>query len=298
MTSHDVVGKARRLLRIKQIGHAGTLDPAATGVLPLAVGSACRLLRFLPHDKTYVAGILLGQTTSTDDTQGEVLTTSGAVPAAISEIEPHLQVFRGPIQQVPPVVSAIHIDGERLYKLAREGRAPEEIPSRSVTIYSIEVLEYQAPLLSLRVHCSGGTYIRSIARDLGRMLGCGGCLASLRREQAGRFLLRDSINLNDMTAPEQVRLQRPEDVLTLPAVPVEEEAADRLKKGQRLCLPASVGNEQLQEHGDETTVTGPQQDTDEATELSQYVMALQNGELIAICKRELAILSPAVVLNR
>ncbi len=280
-TSHDVVARARRLLKIKQIGHAGTLDPAATGVLPLGIGSACRLLRFLPHDKTYVAEILFGRTTSTDDIGGETLSTADEVPRQCDEILAHLDVFRGEIEQVPPMVSAIHVGGERLYKLAREGRAPEVVPSRQVTVYSIEFICYNAPVLCLRIHCSGGTYIRSIARDLGQRLGCGGCLSSLIREQAGRFLLKDAIDIdlfNDLTS---TPLLRPEDVLTLPAVSLDAEGADRIRKGQRVQAP-STG---LLAEGNR--LTG-----------DSYVMTLLNGDLIAICKEESGELVPEVVINR
>lgn len=276
-TSHDVVGGARRLLRIKQIGHAGTLDPAATGVLPLGVGAACRLFRFLPHDKIYVAEILFGRTTSTDDTQGETV-AEAPVDVSASSIEELLPRFSGEIDQLPPMVSAIHIDGERLYKLVREGRAPESIPSRKVTIYAIELLSYEAPVARVRVHCSGGTYIRSIARDLGSLLGCGGCLSSLVREQAGYFHLRDAITLDSIADSSLVQFVRPELALALPAFHLTLEQSERLRKGQR------VETDQL--------VTWKDGD------YSPQVMALLEEQLIAVCKLESRILHPEVVINR
>lgn len=276
-TSHDVVGGARRLLRIKQIGHAGTLDPAATGVLPLGVGSACRLFRFLPHDKTYLAEVLFGRTTSTDDTQGETV-GEAPVDVSVSSIEELLPRFSGEIDQIPPMVSAIHIGGERLYKLVREGRAPESIPSRRVIIYAIELLSFEAPVARLRVHCSGGTYIRSIARDLGSLLGCGGCLSSLVREQAGYFHLRDAIRLDSIADASQVQFVRPELALALPALHLTLEQSECLRKGQR------VETDQL--------VTWKDGDH------SPQVMALSEEQLIAVCKLESGILHPEVVINR
>ncbi|MBY0552297.1 MAG: tRNA pseudouridine(55) synthase TruB [Candidatus Obscuribacterales bacterium] len=276
-TSHDVVAGARRLLRVKQIGHAGTLDPAATGVLPLGVGAACRLFRFLPHDKTYVAEVLFGRTTSTDDTQGE---TVAEAPVAFStaNIEELLPRFSGEIDQIPPMVSAIHIDGERLYKLVREGRAPESIPSRKVTIFAIELLSFEAPVARLRVHCSGGTYIRSIARDLGNLLGCGGCLSSLVREQAGYFHLRDAITLDSISDSSAVRFVQPELALALPFVHLSEEQSQRIRKGQRVEIDQLV----TWKDGDH----------------SPQVMALFQEQLIAVCKLESRILHPEVVINR
>lgn len=294
-TSHDVVARARRLLKVKQIGHAGTLDPAATGVLPLGVGSACRLLRFLPHDKVYLAEILLGQTTSTDDTQGETLTTNRAqVPPTLDDqFLARLHLFKGEIDQIPPMVSAIHIGGERLYKLAREGRAPEEVPSRKVVIHNLEVIHYQAPLLTIRVHCSGGTYIRSIARDLGSGLGCGGCLASLKRERAGRFALDESIQIDSFNDADSVPLVRPEEALSLPAVSVDENAVDKLRKGQKYALAedqSPLANVRL----DSNLRSNSGNDSAQIV----FLMALAEGDLVAICRLEEGMMVPEVVLNR
>lgn len=277
-TSHDVVARARRLLRVKQIGHAGTLDPAATGVLPLGVGAACRLFRFLPHDKTYIAEVLFGRTTSTDDTQGETVSEASVDKVAASLVEDLLLRFAGEIDQIPPMVSAIHVDGERLYKLVREGRAPETIPSRKVSVYAIELLSFETPVAKLRVHCSGGTYIRSIARDLGNMLGCGGCLSSLVREQAGYFHLRDAIDLDSILDSSLFQFVRPELALALPAVHLDESQCDRLRKGQR------VETDQL--------VTWKKED------YASHVMTLLQGQLVAVCKLESGILQPEVVINR
>jgi tRNA pseudouridine55 synthase len=200
ITSHDVVNRVRRATRVKQVGHGGTLDPMAEGVLPIAIGQATRLLRFLPHDKTYVAEILLGKQTDTDDITGteiaalssDELRSLAVTPGAVSEA---LAKYEGEIDQIPPLYSAIHQDGERLYDLARQGRAPAEIKPRRITVYSLALLAFENNVVTLRIHCSAGTYIRSIARDLGQDLGTRGCLQSLVREQAGAFKAGDALTL-------------------------------------------------------------------------------------------------------
>jgi tRNA pseudouridine55 synthase len=197
ITSHDVVNKIRRLVGVKQVGHGGTLDPLAEGVLPVAVGSACRLLRFLPQNKTYVAEILLGQKTTTDDIEGDITSSASTEQISKEQIQEALKQFNGEIDQVPPIYSAIHVDGKRLYELARAGNTAVEIEikPRKVTIFKLEILHIELPIVKVRIACSSGTYIRSIARDLGESLGCGGCLQSLVREQAGLFWLDKSLTL-------------------------------------------------------------------------------------------------------
>ena len=188
LTSHACVARIRRLLGIRRVGHGGTLDPAVTGVLPIAVGQATRLLPYLPGEKTYRGVIQLGITTSTDDLQGVELSRA-AVPVLCPEaLDLALDRFRGPISQHPPQVSALHVNGERAHARARRGEVME-LPARTVTIYQLHLLGWNAAgaQLSVEVHCSAGTYIRSLARDLGASLGCGGCLASLRRTQALGF---------------------------------------------------------------------------------------------------------------
>ncbi len=242
ITSHDVVNKIRRLIGEKQVGHGGTLDPLAEGVLPVAVGSACRLLRFLPQDKTYVAEILLGQQTTTDDIEGDVIRAADASSiSSISNnaIEAALTKFTGEIDQVPPFFSAIHVDGKRLYELARAGNTAVEIKPRKVTIYKLEILGIALPVVRVRVACSSGTYIRSIARDLGEALGCGGCLKSLVREQAGLFGLDKSLTLESIAA----KMDSLDDVITDPitifnktkyfnTINVDEEVARKFGMGQ------------------------------------------------------------------
>ena len=188
LTSHACVARIRRLLGIRRVGHGGTLDPAVTGVLPIAVGQATRLLPYLPGEKTYRGVIQLGVTTNTDDLQGDELSRN-SVPDLCSEaLDQALSRFRGLINQHPPQVSAVHVNGERAHARARRGEVME-LPARPVTIHQLRVLGWNAARaqLSVEVHCSAGTYIRSLARDLGASLGCGGCLASLRRTQALGF---------------------------------------------------------------------------------------------------------------
>jgi len=196
LTSHGCVSRVRRAYGLKRVGHGGTLDPAVTGVLPIAVGAATRLLPYLDGAKAYRGVVQLGLTTSTDDLAGEALERR-AVPALTSaELERALAPFRGAIQQRPPQVSAVHVDGVRAYARARRGEALE-LAERPVTIEHLELLAWDPATgqLELAVACSAGTYIRSLARDLGAALGCGGCLASLRRTAALGFGLEQAVPL-------------------------------------------------------------------------------------------------------
>jgi tRNA pseudouridine55 synthase len=201
-TSHDCVAKMRGLLRIKQIGHGGTLDPAATGVLPLAVGKATRLLQFMPENKAYRARIRFGVVTDTDDLQGAVLETKSVRDIDLEKVKLLLEDFIGRIQQIPPIYSAIQKDGQRLYDLARQGKAVE-VEARTVEIQQIEVLGWQEgeyPELELEIRCGAGTYIRSIARDLGSKLGVGGTLAALERTESCGLHLVESVTIEEAIA--------------------------------------------------------------------------------------------------
>ena len=196
LTSHGCVGRVRRAYGLKRVGHGGTLDPAVTGVLPLALGPATRLLPYLEGDKTYRGVVQLGLRTVSDDLEGEVL-ASFAVPALeAADLEAALASFRGPIQQVPPQVSAVHVKGQRAYALVRQGEQLELAP-RAVTIQRLELLGWDGATarLELLVRCSAGTYVRSLARDLGEALGCGGALAQLRRSEALGFGLEQAVPL-------------------------------------------------------------------------------------------------------
>ena len=197
-TSMDVCAKLRGILKEKKIGHGGTLDPMATGVLPVFVGSATRAVEFAEKgDKEYIAGLRLGLVTNTQDTTGEILEER---PAAVDReaLEAVLPRFTGPIAQVPPMFSAIKRDGKKLYELARAGREVERAP-RPVTIHALEILERRGPAeYLLRVRCSKGTYVRTLCHDIGQALGCGGCMSSLRRTMAAGFTLDQAVTLEDV----------------------------------------------------------------------------------------------------
>ena len=221
LTSHACVARIRRVLGTRRVGHGGTLDPAVTGVLPIAVGQATRLLPYLPGDKTYRGVIELGVTTGTDDLQGEVLSRKPLPELNRISLEQALSAFRGSIRQRPPQVSAVHVDGERAHARARRGEVMD-LPARTVTLHRLELLNWDPAQaqLEVEVHCTAGTYIRSLARDLGEALGCGGALAQLRRIQALGFSADQAVPLPE--APEQVgggslTLLRPE--LALPHLP-------------------------------------------------------------------------------
>ena len=198
-TSHDCVAKLRKLLNTKKVGHGGTLDPAATGVLPVAIGKATRLLQFLPESKAYRARIRLGITTTTDDLEGEVLQSTTDINLEASQIIDRLNNFIGTIEQVPPIYSAIKKDGKKLYELARKGEQIE-IEPRRVTIAKIELLNIDRSNdeIEVDIDCGPGTYIRSIARDLGEQLGVGGTLASLVRTQSCGMQLNDSVTFEQI----------------------------------------------------------------------------------------------------
>jgi tRNA pseudouridine55 synthase len=199
-TSHDCVAKVRRILQTKKVGHGGTLDPAAVGVLPIAIGKATRLLQYLPAGKAYRAIIRLGVETTTDDLAGEVIYSEPVTDLGIQQIETALATFIGEIVQTPPMYSAIQVNGQRLYKLARAGEVVE-VPTRQVTIDTIEILNWTPgdfPELEVQIACGGGTYIRSIARDLGVKLGTRGVLAFLERNASCGLQLADSITLEEL----------------------------------------------------------------------------------------------------
>ncbi|OKH23450.1 tRNA pseudouridine(55) synthase TruB [Hydrococcus rivularis NIES-593] len=211
LTSHDCVAKIRRFLKQKKVGHGGTLDPAATGVLPIAVGKATRLLSFLPEKKAYQARIRLGMRTNTDDLEGEVIETQPASYITLDQIQPLLSQFIGKIEQMPPAFSAIQREGKRLYELARKGENVE-VPVRTVEVDKIEVLGWYPgvfPELEVAIACGAGTYIRAIARDLGTALNVGGTLAALIRTESCGMKLSDSLTL------EQIEMQLQEGTFSL-----------------------------------------------------------------------------------
>ncbi|HYF63503.1 MAG TPA: tRNA pseudouridine(55) synthase TruB [Herpetosiphonaceae bacterium] len=199
MTSNDVVRRVRRLAGQRRVGHGGTLDPMATGVLPIALGVATRLLEYLQEEegKGYRATVRLGSTTDTDDAEGAVLESRPVPPLSQELLEAALARFRGTLVQTPPRYSAIRIAGRRLYDYARAGEEVE-VPVRSVTVERLELTGWSGESFDLDVACSKGTYIRSLARDIGAALGCGGHLSALRRTRAGAFDLGTAVPLDDL----------------------------------------------------------------------------------------------------
>jgi tRNA pseudouridine55 synthase len=199
-TSHDVVGKMRRIAQTKRIGHLGTLDPFATGVLPLVVGRATRLARFYTRsDKIYEGAIRFGRATNTYDRTGEPLGEACDVHIETAGLQPLLDRFRGEFLQMPPPVSAKKIAGRRAYELARKDIAVE-LPPSPVNVYELIVLSIEDNLVKLRVHCSGGTYLRSIAHDLGAAMGCGAHLAELRRMASSEFEIANARTIAQLEA--------------------------------------------------------------------------------------------------
>lgn len=203
MTSHDAVAIVRKRLGEKRVGHAGTLDPDATGVLVLGLGRATRLMRFIEvHEKEYLADVILGEETSTQDASGEVLATADASAVTREDVERAAALFVGEIEQVPPMVSAVKVGGERLYKKARRGEVVDRAPRR-VSIASLQVEDFESgphARVRLRVLCSRGTYIRTLAHDLGRALGVGGHVAALRRTRVGPFEADTAVEIRDVIA--------------------------------------------------------------------------------------------------
>lgn len=196
-TSHDVVAKMRGICKQKKIGHTGTLDPDAVGVLPICLGSGTKLCDMLTDkEKEYIAELLLGVTTDTQDTSGKVLTKQ-EVLVTKEEVVQVINGFQGTYEQIPPMYSALKVNGKKLYELARAGKEIER-KARPVTIYKIEILETKLPIVRMRVICSKGTYIRTLCADIGERLGCGGTMAHLERTRVGIFTAEQAITLNQL----------------------------------------------------------------------------------------------------
>ena len=255
MTSHDVVAQVRRIAGIRRVGHAGTLDPLATGVLLVCVGNATRIVEYLQRGrKVYETTVRLGQARNTYDADGEIVAEAPVPDFSIAEIEAALDAFRGEIIQTPPAYSAIKKDGQPLYKLARAGK-DVTAPQRRVTIYDIETLDWRNPDVRLRITCSPGTYIRSIAHDLGRFLGVGGHVAALRRMASGSWRAEDAVALAELEAagadwPRYLHGLRGA-LSMLPPVVLPRDLAYRFALGQRVALP------ELPLQGEDLRVLGP-----------------------------------------
>lgn len=241
MTSHDVVSVLRRVTKIKQIGHTGTLDPFAEGVLPICIGKATRLIEYLQDDKEYLATVQFGAATNTFDLDGEKVFTSDK-KVSRDDIKEGLKSFEGEILQLPPIFSAIKVKGKKLYEYARKGEEVE-IQPRKVVIENIELKNFDEELQQAQIllKCSKGTYIRSIANDLGKNLGCGGYLIKLIRTQAGKFRVENSVQLDGIDV--ESNLINPLDILNLPKIAVDNGDLARIKNGMPIYKTCDkIGN--------------------------------------------------------
>lgn len=241
LTSFDVVARARRRFGTRRIGHTGTLDPMATGVLPLCVGEATRIAQFLTcDDKAYEAELALGASTDTQDRTGQIIATAPVPSLGKADLERALDAFRGEIDQVPPMFSAIRVNGERLHTLARRGESIER-PARRVTIHGLDLLEHDGARLRLRIACSKGTYVRALVHDLGESLGCHAHLTALRRLRAGHFAIEDATplatldSLTDEALAERLISER-DALATQPEILLDEATARRVRHGQKLLF--------------------------------------------------------------
>ena len=242
-TSQDVTARLRRVFNTKRIGHGGTLDPMATGVLPVFVGRATRGVEFFEHaEKTYETVLRLGITTDTEDITGTVLTRCDAFVTG-AQLEQVLQQFRGEIMQVPPMYSALKVNGQKLCDLARKGKEVERKP-RPITIHELTLLGMETDGIRLRVRCSKGTYIRTLCKDIGQALGCGGCMAALRRVTAGEYTIEESVPLAELLESEDPGAYlRPVDTMfrNYPAVTLSEKQTLRCRNGNSFSVKMENG---------------------------------------------------------
>ena len=253
MTSFDVVAFLRRITKIKQIGHTGTLDPFATGVLPVCIGKSTKLIEYLPDDKEYVATVKFGFDTDTYDLDGQIINTYSKIVTE-TELNSDLKDFEGEIEQFPPKYSAIKVNGKKLYEYARKGEEINISP-RSVNIYKIKLLDfsYKYQTAKILVNCSKGTYIRSIAYDIGQKLNCGGHLIALERTKAGMFCLENSIKLENINTTDDVikKIINPLDVLPFPRYILDVSEKEKVMHGMPIeCISGHLTNSSsvLSEH--------------------------------------------------
>lgn len=245
MTSHDVISRLRKITKIKQIGHTGTLDPFAEGVLPVCIGKSTRLIEYLEEDKEYLATIQFGLETDTYDLEGTILKTYDK-KISKKDLKNSLRSFEGEIEQVPPIYSAIKVDGKKLYEYARKG-LEVEIKSRRVFISRIELIDFDenAQNAKVLIACSKGTYIRSIAYDLGRTLECGAYLTGLVRTQSGQFNLKNSVALDELHDVSDIisNIINPLDVMTLPKYIMNEQEKERVIHGMSLTNKSNINSD-------------------------------------------------------
>ena len=243
-TSQDVTARLRRVFNTRRIGHGGTLDPMATGVLPVFVGRATRGVEFFEHaEKTYETVLRLGLTTDTEDITGTVLTE---MPVSVTDeqVEAALAVFRGQIMQIPPMYSALKVNGQKLCDLARKGKTVERQP-RPITIHELTLLERTENTLRLLVRCSKGTYIRTLCKDIGEQLGCGGCMESLRRVSAGEYTIDEAVPLQELLDTDQPeKYLRDVDTMfrNYPAVTLTANQEKRCRNGNPFSVKLAEGS--------------------------------------------------------
>ena len=242
-TSHDIVGAVRRLYHTRRVGHTGTLDPMATGVLVILVGRAAKAAEYLSvKSKSYRAVMRLGLTTDTEDTTGKTLTVSGDIPPP-DRVCKVAHSFVGEIMQTPPMYSALKVNGQKLCDLARKGKQVERQP-RPITIYQLECLEFSGTTAKLLVHCSKGTYIRTLCKDIGQSLGCGGCMASLCRVTAGAYTMEEAVALETLLETEEpAQYLRPVDSLFIQygAITLTENQEKRCRNGNSFSVQLPDG---------------------------------------------------------
>ena len=243
-TSQDVTARLRRVFNTRRIGHGGTLDPMATGVLPVFVGRATRGVEFFEHaEKTYETVLRLGLTTDTEDITGTML-TEAPVSVIDEQIEAALAAFRGQIMQIPPMYSALKVNGQKLCDLARKGKTVERQP-RPITIHELTLLERTENTLRLRVRCSKGTYIRTLCKDIGEQLGCGGCMESLRRVSAGEYTIDEAVPLQELLDTDQPeKYLRDVDTMfrNYPAVTLTANQEKRCRNGNPFSVKLAEGS--------------------------------------------------------
>ena len=289
MTSTQAIGKVRRALNAQKIGHAGTLDPLATGVLPIALGEATKTISFAQDDiKTYSFTITWGQRRDTDDMEGKIIASSDQRPAK-EDITTLLPKYTGDIEQTPPIYSAIKIDGQRAYDIARDGNIPELKP-RPVYIESLKLLDCRKNEADFEMTCGKGTYVRSIARDMGADLGCYGYISALRREKVGSFLTKDAISLDIMCDKDYISA-RSEYLLPLetvlddiPALELKEDETANIRNGQTLSFVSRPNFERLTKIG-----LGKKE--------SILALATHENVPIALIEQERAEIKPVRVFN-
>lgn len=237
MTSHKIISILRKITGVKQIGHAGTLDPLASGVLPVAVGKSAKLIDYLNEDKEYIAGMFFGKISDTFDIEGNVQET-GAEKITLAEIEQILPDFRGAISQVPPAFSAVHYNGKRLYELARKGYVPSDIPQRKIIIYKNEIVsfDYEKQILKLNIACSKGTYIRTIINDIGKSLGSGAIMYELLRTKSASMNIENALILDEHTTRDDIEknLIPAQNILSMPFIEISDTEFQRVKNGNKI----------------------------------------------------------------